>query len=202
MYQIVLTGGIGTGKSSVARIFADRGAHVLDYDALAREIVVPNSPALLEITERWGTRVLNDDGTLNRMELAAQVFSDAGDLEALNALTHPRIRDLAAKRAEEVMREDPHGVLVHDIPLLAGNSPLAAHGDLVIVVEAPMAARIDRLATNRAMSEEEAQARIVNQVSDAELEEIADVVIHNDGSLADLQRRVNRLWDARIGDWD
>ena len=202
MYQIVLTGGIGTGKSSVAQLLADHGAHVIDYDQLAREVVTPGSPALAEIKERWGDRVLNEDGTLNRFALAAQVFSDARDLADLNAVTHPRIRDLAAQQAAHTMREDPSGVLVHDIPLLEGNSPLVNHGDMILVVEAPLEARIDRLATNRAMSEEEAQARIANQPSDAELEKVADYVIHNDGSFADLKRRVDKFWDRQIGDWE
>ncbi|MCI6573683.1 MAG: dephospho-CoA kinase [Actinomycetaceae bacterium] len=205
MYQIVLTGGIGSGKSAVAQILAHRGASVIDYDELAREVVQLGEPALEEIEQHWGAAVLNADGTLNRLALADEVFSDPKELAVLNEITHPRVWALAAKRATELMNSNPAGVLVHDLPLIDPDSASAAlrdHCDLVLVVEAPEEMRIDRLASTRGMTVEEARARIANQPSDDERRKMADVVIRNDGSLSDLKRRVNKLWDERIGDWE
>ncbi|MDY5589833.1 MAG: dephospho-CoA kinase [Arcanobacterium sp.] len=205
MYQLVLTGGIGSGKSTVAQMLARRGASVLDYDELAHEVVRPGEPALEEIKKRWGSAVLNLDGTLNRLALASDVFEKPEALEALNDITHPRVWALATKRATSLMNENPTGVLVHDLPLISPGSASEAlidHCDLVVVVEAPEEMRIDRLASTRGMTVEEARARIANQPSDMELEKMADVVIHNAGSIASLEHRVESMWNKFIGEWE
>lgn len=201
MYQIVLTGGIGTGKSVVAQLLSKHGAYVINYDQIAREVVEVGQPALKEIVEHWGDGVLNSDGTLNRAELSARVFTDAAQLAELNDVTHPYIMARAADRAEKIVCDDPAGILVHDIPVIASDSPMVHHADLVIVVEAPLEVRIDRLAQNRGMTIEEAQARIAHQIDDSEREKMADIIVHNDGNIRDLERQIDRLW-KRIGDWE
>lgn len=201
MYQIVLTGGIGAGKSVVAQLLSKHGAYVIDYDQIARDVVEPDQPAFKEIVEHWGDDVLNADGTLNRCELASRVFEDISQLEQLNAVTHPYIMARAADRAEKIMRDDPSGILVHDIPVISVDSPMIHHADLVVVVQAPLEVRIDRLAQNRGMTIEDAQARIAHQIDDSEREKMADIIVHNDGTIRNLERQVDRLW-KRIGDWE
>lgn len=111
------------------------------------------------------------------------------------------MQELAAEQAAQLIREDPNGVLVHDIPLIDVDSPLVEHADLVLVVEAPIEARVDRLATNRGMTIDEAYARIDAQPDDSEREKMADVVIRNDGNLAQLHKRVDKFWEKLIGEW-
>lgn len=201
MYQIVLTGGIGSGKTAVANMLKEHGAYIIDYDELAREAVEPGSQALEEIKKHWGSAVTKKDGTLNRPALASIVFESPGDLAALNAITHPKVQELAAERAARLIREDSTGVLVHDIPLIDVDSPLVENADLVLVVEAPIEARVDRLATNRGMPVDEAYARIDAQPDDFEREKMADVLIRNDGNLAQLRKRVDKFWENLIGEW-
>ncbi len=193
MTTIGLTGGVGSGKSTVARMLAARGALVVDADAIAREVVAPGTPALADIVARFGPEVIQPDGTLNRAALAAVVFSDDDARAALNHITHPRI---AAHTAHIVASAAPGQVVVHDVPLLAENN-LAPDYDLVVVVEAPEPIRLERL-ESRGMPEAEAVRRMASQATDEQRREVADVVLSNVGDLASLQRQVDVLWDSRI----
>lgn len=189
-----LTGGIGAGKSSVARLLADHGARVLDADAVAREVVAPGTPGLAEVLDAFGPDVLAADGGLDRARLGAAVFADDAARRRLNAVLHPRI---AARTAELVAAVPAGSVLVHDVPLLVEND-LAAGYDLVLVVQAPAGERLRRLRAARGMTGDEARARMAAQVSDAERRVAADVVLVNDGTPKELGRRVDEFWRHRI----
>lgn len=189
MARIGLTGGVGSGKSTVAALLAGKGALVVDADALAREVVAPGSDGLREIEAAFGPGVLADDGSLNRPALAAIVFADEEARARLNAITHPRI---AARTLELMAAAAPGQVIVHDVPLLVENK-LAPAYDLVVVVEADQQVRLARLEA-RGMPAEEARRRMASQASDEERREVADVVIDNSGSVAELESAVDQLW--------
>ncbi len=194
MLRIGLTGGIGSGKSAVARLLAERGAVVVDADLIAREVVEPGTPGLAAVVEAFGADVLRPDGTLNREKLGTVVFADQDALRRLNAIVHP----LVGRRSAEIVAAAPaDAVLVHDVPLLVEND-LAAQYDLVLVVEAPLETRIARLVRDRGMSTEAAEARIGAQASDAERRAVADVVLANDGTLDELGERVAGFWAERV----
>ncbi len=186
-----LTGGIGAGKSTVARMLAERGAVVVDGDRIARELVEPDRPALGEIVERFGAEVLRADGTLDRARLAGLVFGDAAALADLEAILHPRIAERAAEllgAAERAGRQ----VAVHDVPLLVEKG-MAGSFDLVVVVQAPVPVRVARLCA-RGMSESDARQRMASQATDDERAAVADIVIDNSGDEAALAAAVDRAW--------
>lgn len=191
MLTIALTGGIASGKSVVARRLVEHGAVLIDADALARDVVRPGTPGLARIVETFGEEVLAPDGALDRAGLAEIVFGDPQRRAELNAITHPliaeRSRELAAAAA-------PDAVVVHDIPLLAEGTRDIDGFDLVVVVQAPVETRLRRMMTDRGMTREQAQQRIAAQASDADRLALADVVIENDGDLADALRQVDELW--------
>jgi dephospho-CoA kinase len=190
MLRIGLTGGIGAGKSAVAHRLAEHGAIVVDSDRIAREVVEPGTPGLAAVVAEFGAEVLRADGSLDRDRLGALVFGDDAARSRLNAIVHP----LVGRRAAELAAAAPEGaVLVHDIPLLVENN-LAAGFDLVLVVEAPVELRVARLVRDRGMTEEAARARIAAQASDAERRAVADVLLHNDGTLAELREQVDKVW--------
>lgn len=189
MTTIGLTGGVGSGKSTVADLFARHGALVIDADAVAREVVEPGAPALDEIVEAFGPTVLGDDGSLDRPALAAIVFSDPQARARLNAITHPRI---GARTTELMAAAEPDQVIVHDVPLLVENG-LAPAYDLVVVVEASENVRLARL-LRRGMSHNDARRRMAAQATDAERRDVADVVIANNGDLASLAAQVAAVW--------
>lgn len=194
MLLVGLTGNIASGKSEVARQFAERGATVIDADLLAREAVQPGQPALEAIAARFGPAVLAADGTLDRAALRARVFADPAELEALNAILHP---DIGRRRDRLVAAARARGdaVVVCDIPLLFERN-LVDDFDLVVLVDAPRELRLDRLVRDRGLAEAEAMRMIAAQMP-AELKRArADVIIDNDGSRATLARRVRDAWDA------
>jgi dephospho-CoA kinase len=191
MLRVGLTGGIGSGKSEVSRRLAARGAVVIDADKAARAVVEPGTPGLEAIEETFGKEVIREDGTLDREKLGAIVFGDPDKLAALNAIVHPLVRDWMVA-AEEQAPED--AVVIQDVPLLAENG-LAPLYDLVIVVDTPPEAQLDRLTRLRGMPEDQARARIAAQASREDRLAVADVVMENDGSLADLDARVGQVWD-------
>ncbi|MEZ5116848.1 MAG: dephospho-CoA kinase [Candidatus Nanopelagicales bacterium] len=193
MLRVGLTGGIGSGKSEVARRLAELGAVVVDADAIAREIVEPGQPALAEIRAEFGDAVMAPDGSLDRAALAAVVFSDAERLAALNAITHPRI---AQRSAALIAAAPADAVVVYDMPLLVENG-LTDGWDLVVVVDCPDEARVDRLVRDRGMDPDDARARIAAQATREQRLAAADVVLDNAGTRDALRAQVDALW-ARL----
>jgi dephospho-CoA kinase len=189
-----LTGNIASGKPTVARRFAARGATIIDADVLARQAVQPGSPAYGQIVERWGADVISPDGDLDRIALRRRVFADHEDLEALNAIVHPevmRLRDQLVARA----RERGDRIVISDIPLLFERH-LAGEFHRIVLVDAPRPLRLDRLVHDRGLGETEALDMIAAQMP-AELKRArADFVIDNTGTLATLDSRIDDVWAA------
>ncbi|MCH7229785.1 dephospho-CoA kinase [Glycomyces sp. L485] len=193
MLKVALTGGIGAGKSTVAAKLAQLGAYVIDADALAREVVAPDTDGLAAVVSRFGAEILDAEGALDRARLAKLVFDDAHARAELEAIIHPRVR----RRARELTAaQSDDAIVVQDIPLLAetGQAP-SFH--LAIDVEAPRQLRLERL-VERGMDREDAARRIDAQASDAERREACDVVLHNRDGITEIERRVMMLWDERI----
>ncbi len=200
MLRVGLTGGIGSGKSEVSRRLAGHGAIVIDADAIAREVVEPGSPGLSKVAAEFGPRVLRLDGSLDREALARLVFSDAGLRSKLNAIVHPLVGERMAALERAALERVPLGrspaggvVVVFDVPLIAENS-LATGFDLVVVVDVPRHVQLARLVRSRDMTREQALARISAQASREQRLAIADIVIDNSGSLAELDRQAGDLW--------
>lgn len=183
MRLIGLTGGIGSGKTTVARMLGDRGFHVVDADAIARDIVAPGSPALQELSESFGSGILLPDGSLNRGELAARAFVDKEHTALLNSITHPRIQEETQKRIAAAPSD-----VIYDMPLLVDND-LHHDMDLVIVVDVDPETRVKRLA-GRGIGEEDARRRIAAQIPDEVRRAAADIIIDNNGSVEDLLPQV------------
>jgi dephospho-CoA kinase len=173
----------------VARLLSERGALVIDADAIAREIVAPGEPALAEIAERFGAGVLAADGSLDRAALAAIVFSDEAALSDLNGITHPRI---AERTAERIAAAPADAVVVYDMPLLVENR-LTDQWDVVIVVEANRQVRIARL-LERGLAEEDIELRMSRQATDEQRRAVADIVLDNSDSLDALTQQVDAAW--------
>ena len=195
MLRVGLTGGIGSGKSEVARRLAERGAVVIDADVAAREVVVPGSPGLAQIAAAFGESVLRPDGSLDRERLGQTVFADPGLRATLNAIVHPLVRTWMeeAERAAVRASPPPGPVIVHDVPLLAESRGTAGF-DVVIVVDVPPELQVERLVRLRGMAADQARARMAAQASREQRLAVADIVIDNSGSLDDLDRRIAEVW--------
>lgn len=191
MLKVGLTGGIGAGKSEVSRLLASYGAVVVDADLIAREVVAPGTPGLAAVVAEFGPEVLLPDGALDRPRLGGIVFADPARLAALNAIVHPLV---GRRSAELEAAAGPGDVVLHDVPLLAENG-LAGLYDLVVVVDAADATRLDRLVRLRGMAEGEARARMAAQSSREDRLAVADLVIDNDGPLELLEPQVRALWE-------
>jgi len=188
MLRVGLSGGIGSGKSTVARSLAQKGAIVIDADAIAREVVEPGQPGLAAVVGRFGPEVLDGAGRLDRPKLASLVFGDAAARADLNAIVHPLVAAESARRASAAPSDS---VIVMDVPLLV---EAARSGyDVVVIVEAPEAVRLERLVA-RGMDPDDARRRMAAQASDADRRKVADVVLDNSGSAEDLDRQVDALW--------
>ena len=193
MLRIGLTGGIGSGKSTVSALLAARGAVVVDADRIAREVVAPGTPGLAQVVEAFGEAVLAADGSLNRPALAAIVFGDAQARARLDGIVHPLVR----ARSVELLTAVPEGaVVVNDVPLLVETGQVASY-DLVLVVEADPATRISRL-VQRGLSAEDARARMAAQATDEQRRAVADVVLDNSGTPEELAEQVDRFWAERV----
>jgi len=186
-----LTGGIGSGKSTVARLLAERGAVIVDADAVARSVVEPGTPALEKLVERFGAGILSTDGSLDRQALADAAFVDDESRQALEGITHPAINEEFLRRMQAAPSD---AVVVCDVPLLAESKQAQARGyPIVVVVEAPLELRLDRL-EERGIARDDAQRRIAAQASDAERRALATHVIDNSGELSHLEAQIETLW--------
>ena len=187
-FRVALTGGIASGKSTVADMFGDLGVAIIDTDIIAREVVEPGEPALEEIRERFGDEVVNADGSLDRRALRRRVFADDEARADLEAILHPRIG--AETRRQSDAANGPYQILV--VPLLVG-SPLAQFVDSVLVVDCSEALQIERLLARDAETVEQARRILAAQSSRDERLAIADFVIDNGNSLAQTRQQVDEL---------
>ncbi|MGB3763493.1 MAG: dephospho-CoA kinase [Ornithinimicrobium sp.] len=194
MLRVGLSGGIGSGKSTVAEHLVSRGAFLVDSDAIAREVVAPGTLGLAEIVEAFGDRVLTGDGALDRPVLGAMVFADGDSRRRLESITHPRI---AARTAELIAGAPGDAVVLHDVPLLVEKAMGPAY-HLVVIVGTDQDERLRRLVDQRGMDPEDARSRIRSQAQDEERRAAADVWLPNDAGVADLLLSLDALWDERI----
>lgn len=191
MKKVGLTGGIGSGKSTVARMLADEGFPVVDADQIAREIMEPGSPVLAQVAEVFGEGLIDDTGALNRAELAKRAFSSTEQTEKLNALTHPAIRAESNRRFDEAEKAGARAV-IYDMPLLVD---LGLHHDMdmTVVVDVDVDERVRRLVDKRGLTEADARARIAQQVDDDTRRAAADIVVDNNGPLEALAAQVEKV---------
>lgn len=193
MLRVGLSGGIGSGKSTVAGRLAEHGAVVIDADRLAREVLEPGTDGLREVVEAFGADVVGPDGALNRPALAAKVFGDEQALTKLNGITHPRI----AARTGELIAAAPEGaIVVHDVPLLV-EKDMAPLYHLVVIVHADLEQRLVRL-RDRGVAEQDARRRIAAQADDERRRAVADVWLDNSGTPDLVLARVDALWADRL----
>jgi len=193
MIIIGLTGGIASGKSTVAKMLVEKGAYLIDADQLAREVVEPGRPAWRAIVEWLGESILLPDRNIDRARLADIVFNDPVMLDRLNKIVHPRVGSRFLAFSEQIKAQNPEAVVVYDIPLLieAGMQEMV---DLVLLVYLPRESQISRLQQRDGISRSEAEARLNAQKPLEEKKEDADVIIDNSGTIAETARQVDQFW--------
>ena len=198
MLIVGLTGGIGAGKSTVARLLAGHGAAVVDVDALGREIIAPGGSAVQAVLERFGSELAGPDGGIDRPALASIVFNDPDELADLNDISHPAINELLDERIESIGEAGTTDVVVLDMAVLT-ESTLGRDTrfpyEIVVTVEAPPDIRLERL-IERGMTSEDAKARLASQATDEQRREVSNFVIGNGGGNDELADATEKLWDA------
>lgn len=198
MLIVGLTGGIGAGKSSVARLLAGHGAAVVDVDALGREIIAPGGSAVQAVLERFGSELAGPDGGIDRPALASIVFNDPDELADLNDISHPAINELLDERIESIGEAGTTDVVVLDMAVLT-ESTLGRDTrfpyEIVVTVEAPPDIRLERL-IERGMTSEDAKARLASQATDEQRREVSNFVIGNGGGNDELADATEKLWEA------
>ena len=185
---IGLTGGIGSGKSTVAKRLSELGATEIDADLLAREVVEPGSTGITEVAKRFGEDLINSDGGLNRALLAQRAFASDQNRKDLEGILHPLIQKLSRERIAAV-----EGIAIYTIPLLVETNS-ALPFDKIITISCPEEVRVERLLASRGMSEDEARSRIKAQATDAQREAVADFVINSDCTIDELMDQVDRVF--------
>lgn len=193
MPLLALTGGIASGKSTIARRLAEHGAVIVDADQIVRDVQQRGSAVLEKIAAEFGDDVIGAEGELDRAALGGRVFGDPAAVARLNAIVHPAVRAESARRFSGAFQGDPRAVVIYDVPLLV-EARVDDPWELIIVADAPSSVRHRRLVELRGMSDADATARIASQVSDAERRAIADVIIDTAGELSDTIAQVDRLW--------
>ena len=198
MLIVGLTGGIGSGKSTVARLLAGHGAAVVDVDALGREIIAPGGSAVQAVLERFGSELAGPDGGIDRPALASIVFNDPDELADLNDISHPAINELLDERIESIGEAGTTDVVVLDMAVLT-ESTLGRDTrfpyEIVVTVEAPPDIRLERL-IERGMTSEDAKARLASQATDEQRREVSNFVIGNGGGNDELADATEKLWEA------
>ena len=190
MILVGLTGGIGSGKSTASKMFAARGAVIIDADAITHEVQRPGMPVLSELAEAFGDDILAADGSLIRPKLAERAFRDADSLKTLNRIVHPAVQKEMASRMDAV--RDTDKVVILDVPLLAENPRADLSG--VCVVDCPLELAVERLVEQRNMDADDARARMAKQATREDRRAIADFLIENSGDLEFLEEQVERAW--------
>ena len=196
MIIVGLTGSVGTGKSTVANFFKELGAYIIDWDALAREVVRPHVKAWGEIVEYFGKDVLNEDLTINRQKLADIVFSDREKVDKLNQISHPEVFKEDERITNEIRSLAPDALIIKDIPLLI-EAALPVFVDKIVIVYVSEQTQLKRL-EEKGMSRKDAQNRIKSQLPLEEKIKSADFVINNDGSLEETKRQVEEIYSRLI----
>jgi dephospho-CoA kinase len=197
--MIGLTGGIGSGKSTVAELLAERGAHVIDADRVAHEVYAPGTAGFERIVERFGDDVVGDDGTIDRASLGALVFRDKQALADLNGIVHPLVRAEVASRIAEIVADDPGAVIVIEAALMTETGWSGGAGRLWAVIADPEVVA-ERLVTQRGMDEDEVVRRMAAQSDNDTRRRLATRVIENNGSLMDLEAEVQAAWSDLEGE--
>lgn len=193
MIIIGLTGGIASGKSTVARMLEEKGALLLDADFIAREVVLPGKPAWREIRDWLGPSITGPGGAIDRARLGKLIFSDPAARERLNGIVHPRVMETFITRTEEIRRRHPDAVVVYDVPLLI-EAKMDRMVDLVVLVYAAEEIQLARLQSRDKLTAVEALSRLRAQMPLAEKRAYADVIIDNSGSLAETRRQLESFW--------
>lgn len=194
VYLIALTGGIGAGKSTIAKRLEQHGAILIDADVMARDTVSAGSETLAAIAREFGQDVLNESGALDRPKLGAIVFNDPEQLSRLNAIVHPAVKRLTESTLNDLRTSHPDAIVVHEIPLLI-EADLDYGWDLIVVAMADEPTRLQRLVHERGMTEPDALDRIQRQTNDDERRRVAHVLIHTDGSIEETIQQTDELWN-------
>lgn len=192
MALIALTGGIASGKSTIAARLAELGAVVVDADALAREVVQPGEPALDAIRDAFGDEVIREDGSLDRPALGRIVFGDAGRRHVLNGIVHPAVLHRSHAAFDAALARDRRAVVVYDVPLIDARG--VGEFQRIVVADAPAEVRVRRLMDLRGMSEEDARARVAAQLSDDDRRRLASDIIDTSGTLEHTLAQTDTLW--------
>lgn len=194
--NIGLTGGIASGKSTVASILVERGAVLVDADRIAREVVLPGTELLEQVANRFGQAILNPDGSLNRKKLGEIVFADDAARKDLEGLLHPQIRLRMKQRMQEAEDTDPGRLVVVDVPLLY-ESGLQQMFEQVMVVYVPRPKQLERLMARDGITAAQAEQRLNAQMDIEKKRELADIVINNEGSLTDTIRQIDHFIEGK-----
>lgn len=194
--NIGLTGGIATGKSSVASWLVQQGAALVDADQIAREVMMPGHPVLKQVSERFGAEMLLTDGTLDRKRLGAHIFAHPEERQALEGITHPAIRELIYSRVAQLEAEDPQRLVVADIPLLY-ESKGAYTFEEIMVVYVPRDVQLQRLMQRDSLDEEQAALRLAAQMDIEQKRQLADIVIDNSGTWEQTQAQLQQFWNGK-----
>jgi len=195
MLRIGLTGNLGSGKSTIATLFAKKGAHTLASDAIGRDLMQPGQGVFEKIVQYFSPKVLTEEGTLDRATLARLAFTE-GHAEELNAIVHPAVIARQVELAETLAKQDPHAVLIVESALIFESKHLTEKKrfDKILLVTAPESEKIARFTQRTGLPAEEARRRLSLQIPDATKRPLADYIIENDGSLAHLEAQVEALW--------
>jgi len=194
--NIGLTGGIATGKSTIAKLLIEHGAILIDLDVIAREVAQPGHPSLQRIAERFGQAILQADGSLDRKKLGSIVFADPAERKALEAILHPAIRAVMKDRMAYHESQTPDKLVVVDVPLLY-ESGLESYFEQIMVVYVPKNIQLKRLMERDKLTPEEAQKRLAAQMDIDEKKDRADIIIDNSGNLDDTKLQIDQFWQTR-----
>jgi dephospho-CoA kinase len=197
MLNVGLTGGIACGKSTVAKMFVKNGAHLIDFDRLAHEMQEPGNPAWKEVVNHFGEEILQPDKKIDRIKLGNIVFADKGKLIELNNIVHPFVYQEWHVRLDKIGKKEKHAIVLSDIPLLFEGNMQHLFDLTMLVLIAPKE-QIRRLMTRNGVSKEEAGKRLKSQMPISEKIALADIVIDNEGSIPETEKRVGQVWQKLL----